>query len=194
MINLNENYWTDRYRNGYTGWDIGHASPPLKQYLDQIGDRNCSILIPGAGNGYEAAEGFHMGFSNIHLLDISRIPLQRFSEKFPDFPQEQIYHEDFFQHQGKYDLILEQTFFCALDPSVRVEYCEKMKELLKPNGKLVGVLFGIEFERSGPPFGGKIADYQVLFEQYFEIKKLEPCYNSIPPRMGSEVFIHLVNQ
>lgn len=194
MINLNENYWTERYRNGYTGWDIGHASPPLVQYLDQIDDRKIRVLIPGAGNGYEAAEAYRMGFMDLHLLDISEIPLQRFASQFPDFPKNQIYHADFFEHEGKYDLILEQTFFCALDPSLRVDYCKKVNELLKPNGKLVGVLFGIEFERSGPPFGGKIADYRSLFEQYFEIKKLEPCFNSIPPRAGSEIFIQLINQ
>ncbi|MFC3417327.1 class I SAM-dependent methyltransferase [Algoriphagus hitonicola] len=194
MINLNENYWTERYRNGYTGWDIGHASPPLMQYLDQIADRNLRVLIPGAGNGYEAVAGYRQGFVDIHLLDISRFPLERFAEQFSEFPENQIHHEDFFDHQGEYDLILEQTFFCALDPSLRVDYCKKMRELLKPQGKLVGVLFGIEFERSGPPFGGNMEDYRELFEDYFGIKKLEPCYNSIPPRAGTEVFIHLINQ
>lgn len=191
---LNEAYWTERYRSGYTGWDIGYASYPLTQYLDQINSKDLKVLIPGAGNGYEAAFAYQKGFSKTHILDISKLPLTTFEDKFPDFPKDQVHQVDFFDHQGSYDLILEQTFFCALDPSLREKYCSKMKRLLKPNGKLVGVLFGVEFEREGPPFGGKLEEYLQLFEKYFTIRKLEPCYNSIPQRMGSEVFIHLVNQ
>ena len=36
MIKLDEDFWTERYRQGYTGWDIGYPSTPIVQYLDQI--------------------------------------------------------------------------------------------------------------------------------------------------------------
>jgi SAM-dependent methyltransferase len=94
---------------------------------------------------------------------------------------------DFFEHKGQYDLILEQTFFCALDPSFRSKYVEHMHQLLKPAGNLVGVLFNKEFE-GGPPFGGSKEEYEQLFSKHLHIKKMEPCYNSIPPRKGSELF------
>ncbi len=53
---------------------------------------------------------------------------------------------DFFKHKGEYELVLEQTFFCAINPSLRKNYVAKMKELLLLNGKLVGVLFDWQFE------------------------------------------------
>ncbi len=47
-----ENYWTNRYKIESTGWDIGYASTPLKEYIDQLSDKTIRILIPGAGNAY----------------------------------------------------------------------------------------------------------------------------------------------
>jgi len=52
-------------------------------------------------------------------------------------------------------------------------------------------LFGIEFEKQGPPFGGSAEEYKELFEPYFRLDRMEPCYNSIAPRNGSELFIKL---
>ena len=40
-----------------------------------------------------------------------------------------------------------QTFFCAIDPSDRKKYADKIYTLLKENGKLAGVLFNHEFEK-----------------------------------------------
>ncbi|PZX60414.1 thiopurine S-methyltransferase [Algoriphagus ratkowskyi] len=193
MAFLGENYWTERYSNGKTGWDIGFASPPLVQYLDQIANRDLEGLIPGAGSGYEAGYAKHSGLCNFHLLDFSEEPLNRFKASNPDFPADNIHQEDFFLHQGKYDLILEQTFFCALDPILRADYASKMQSLLKPGGKLVGVWFDREFEFQGPPFGGDAEEYRSLFEKYFVIKTFAPCYNSIPERLGAEVFMILEN-
>lgn len=108
---LDEEYWSERYASGRTGWDIGFASPPITQYLDQIQNKNLKILIPGAGNAYEAAYAFRSGFSQVHVLDISSRPLEKFKSENPRFPADQLIHSDFFEHDGRYDLILEQTFF-----------------------------------------------------------------------------------
>lgn len=190
MMDLDENFWTSRYENGYTGWDLGSASPPLYQYLCQIDKKDLGILVPGGGNAYEVAAAYALGLQNVHLLDISRIPIDRFLERNPAFPKGQIHHENFFDHSGRYDLILEQTFFCALDPGLRRDYAAKMFELLKPGGKLVGVLFDREFV-GGPPFGGRGEEYRAVFEPYFKFEKFEPCHNSVSPRMGSELFMIL---
>ncbi|MEB2774529.1 methyltransferase domain-containing protein [Algoriphagus sp. D3-2-R+10] len=193
MAFLDENYWTEKYSLGKTGWDIGYASPPLMQYLDQIENKQIQLLIPGAGSGYEAVYAWQSGFYGVHFLDFSKEPLERFHSLNMDFPIEHIHHQNFFEHEGSYDLILEQTFFCALDPKLREDYARKMKSLIKPGGKLAGVWFDREFDFDGPPFGGKAQVYRILFEKYFEIKTLAPCYNSIPERFGSEVFMILKN-
>ena len=97
---------------------------------------------------------------------------------------------DFFEHQGEYDLIIEQTFFCALPPTMRQKYVWKMHQLLANKGKIAGLLFNRTFE-SGPPFGGSQEEYNLLFQQAFNFLKMEVCQNSATPRAGSELFIEL---
>jgi SAM-dependent methyltransferase len=182
-------YWNNRYLNQNTAWDIGSVSTPIKEYIDKIEDKNLTILIPGAGNAYEAAYLVSKGFTNIHVLDIAPTLVENLKHKFAENPQVSLHCQDFFMHQGNYDLILEQTFFCALNPSLRLNYIDKMHELLKVQAKLVGVLFDTEFEREGPPFGGRIDEYYALFSDKFNILLLEKCRNSILPRAGKEAFI-----
>ena len=190
---LDATYWDSRYQEHRLGWDIGEVSTPLRTYLDQLEDRSIKILIPGGGNAYEAEYAFKQGFENTFVVDLAATAKDNFLKRFPEFPEEQFLVQDFFTLQGQWDLILEQTFFCALDPSLRPAYGEKMKELLAGGGTLAGVLFTFPL-KSGPPFGGSKEEYQGYFSEPLQVKIIEPCYNSIPPRMGSELFFKVTNQ
>jgi SAM-dependent methyltransferase len=150
---LGQSFWNDQYIANTTGWDLGQVSPPLKEYTDQLLDKDLRILIPGCGNSYEAEYLLKMGFTNISLIDIAPDLVERLKSKFKSDPHIKIILGDFFSHEGEYDLILEQTFFCALDPVLRKSYVGQMKKLLKNGGKLAGLLFVKEFEKAGPPFG-----------------------------------------
>jgi thiopurine S-methyltransferase len=186
------NFWSARYQEGRTGWDIGYPSPPLTEYLDQLTDKSLRILIPGAGNAYEAAYAWQQGFSNVHVLDIAREPLDAFQEKLPDFPGEQLLQDDFFAHEGTYDLILEQTFFCSFPPlpETRAAYAKKMHQLLAPGGKLVGLWFNIPLtgDLGKRPFGGTREGYLNYLTPYFDPVVFTAAHNSIKPRLGSELF------
>lgn len=187
-MKLDRNYWTNRYINQLTGWDIGHPSPPLVDYIEHLGSKDLKILIPGSGNAYEAAYLFKRGYKNIYILDIVKEVLQKFADRVPEFPRNQLLCNDFFLLDDEFDIILEQTFFCALPIEKRAAYCIKMKSLIRPQGKLAGVLFSKEFDREGPPFGGTKDEYLKLFTKHFNIETLENCYNSIPARAGRELF------
>lgn len=191
MNKFNKEFWTARYQNNETGWDLGTPSTPLKEYIDQLMDKNLSILIPGAGNAYEAEYLFNKGFKNITVIDISLEPLKNIQNRLPDFPKENLIFGDFFDHNKQYDLILEQTFFCALDPSLREKYVEQMHKLLKTTGKLVGVVFTAPLNTEMPPFAASKEDYLALFSPKFNFKVFDTCYNSIKPREGRELFIDL---
>ena len=122
---MTKDYWNDRYRNNQTGWDLGAVSPPIMEFADDIEDRDLKILIPGVGNAYEAEYLFKSGFKNVFLCDIAEIPLNSFSRRNPEFPEQQMLHQDFFEIENSFDLILEQTFFCALPVSKRNAYAHK---------------------------------------------------------------------
>ncbi len=174
------------------GWDIGYPSTPIKAYIDQLDDKTISILIPGAGNGYEVEYLWRQGFKKVFIMDIAEIPLHNFHARNPDFPKKNLLHEDFFEHQGQYDLILEQTFFCSFVPNDanRMQYSTKMASLLKPNGTLVGLWFDFPLseDMEKRPFGGNKNLYLTYLEPNFKVKTFEKCYNSIPERKGKELF------
>ena len=187
-MNLNKDFWNNKYITQNTGWDIGFVSYPLKAYFDQLTDKTIRVLIPGSGNGYEAEYLNKNGFKNVFLLDFSPVVLENFSKRVPDFPSDHLICEDFFVHKNVYDLIVEQTFFCAIDPSLRKKYVEKAWELMSPGGKITGLLFNDPLNVDKPPFGGNKKEYENLFREKFEISILETAYNSIPPRAGRELF------
>lgn len=190
-MNPDKNFWNERYITQQTGWDLSVASPPLKAYIDQLEDKSIDILIPGCGNAYEAEYLLEQGFKSITLIDLSTHLVDNLRKKFKNHPEIRVIEGDFFDHEDRYDLILEQTFFCAIDPHLRGSYCQHCHSLLKPDGKVAGLLFNRNFEQSGPPHGGSLQEYISLFNSRFEIKKLEPAYNSIGPRKDSELFFIL---
>ncbi len=194
QFKLDENYWEERWINEKTNWDIGYSSPAIEEYILQYPNKEASILIPGCGNAYEVEFLWNRGFSNITVLDISTTAAQILRDKYQDRKGVTVICEDFFNHHGKYDLVIEQTFFCALHPDLRPQYVNKMHGLLNKGGRIIGVLFNRVFEKDGPPFGGSVLEYQNLFNNDFEIQKMEECYNSIEARKGSEVFINLQKQ
>ena len=177
----------------------------MQAYFEQLTDKRLSILIPGCGNSYEAAWLLENGFSSITLVDISDVLMEKLRDRFraftnstntpdtaspghsPAAPPLRLIAGDFFDLGDSFDLIIEQTFFCALDPSRRKDYVEKMYHLLRPGRKLAGVLFDRDFGE-GPPFGGHKEEYAALFGEKFTLKRFEPCYNSIKPRAGTELF------
>lgn len=187
-MKLNSNYWEERYQNNEIGWDVGSISTPLKEYIDQIEDKSIKILIPGAGNSYEFDYLIANGFQNTFVLDFAQSPLDNIQKRNLNCDTNQLIKSDFFEHENNYDLIIEQTFFCALDPSLRKDYVQKMRNLLNSNGKLVGLLFQFPLTEVGPPFGGSKEEYSSLFKNEFQIKTLETAHNSIKPREGNELF------
>jgi hypothetical protein len=193
LSNLGQSYWNKQYESNTIGWDLGEVSPPIKAYIDQLTNKNLSILIPGCGNTYEADYLLQQNFTNVTVIDIAPTLVEKLKMKYAANPNIHIILGDFFAHQGKYDLIIEQTFFCALNPSLRESYVNKMSELLAPNGKLMGVLFDRTFELEGPPFGGFQVEYKKLFQTNFDFIHFMPCYNSYHKRANTELFILIKN-
>jgi thiopurine S-methyltransferase len=178
-MDLSANAWELRYLNNDIGWDLGEVSTPLKAYFEQLENKEIKILIPGGGNSYEAAYLFNNGFKNVFVIDLSKAALDNIQKRIPSFPKAQLILGDFFELKNTFDLIIEQTFFCAIHPNLRTAYVVKMNPLLKPKGKLVGLMFNVPLNNNRPPFGGNKEAYLAFFKPYFNIEKMEMCYNSL---------------
>lgn len=184
---LDAQYWDNQWKANTTGWDLGMPAPPLVSFIDGIENKNTKILIPGCGSAYEAEYLIYKGFTDITLIDISETASCKLKEKFSKNPQINVVCDDFFHHQVKYDIIIEQTFFCALPPTMRQRYVWKMHNLLNASGILAGLLFNRTFDVS-PPFGGSREEYEKLFFGTFDFVNIETAANSVEPRANTELF------
>ena len=193
-IDLSASAWDNRYKEQDIGWNLGVVSPPLKSYIDQLKNKDLKILIPGGGNSYEAEYLRKKGFKNVYVADISKTALDNIKKRVPDYPNSQLLQKNFFNISEQFDMILEQTFFCAIHPSLRNDYVKKVSELLNKNGKLVGVLFNAPLFTKRPPFGGNKEEYTKLFTPFFRLYIFEKCYNSIKSRENKELFIKFIKK
>ncbi|WP_422090097.1 methyltransferase domain-containing protein [Tenacibaculum ovolyticum] len=191
-MNLSKDFWENKYKANKTGWDLGEVSPPLKAYFDQLEDKELKILIPGGGNSYEAEYLFNKGFKNVFIVDLSETALENIQKRVPSFPNSQLILGNFFDLDTTFDLVIEQTFFCALNPDLRKKYAQKMNAILKENGKLVGLLFNAKLNEDHPPFGGDKEEYITYFKPYFTFNVFEKCYNSYHNRQEMELFIKFI--
>ncbi len=191
MLELTAEYWSGRYSDETTGWDIGHASAPLVHYFKKLTDKQLKILIPGCGNAYEAEYLHQEGFTNVWIADWSKEPLDNFKKRVPTFPSSHLIHGDFFAIKDAFDLVVEQTFFCAISPELRTKYAEKVNSLLTDQGKLIGVLFEDKLNTDQPPYGGSKEEYIQVFSPYLNINTMELTPHSEKPRLGRELFIEL---
>jgi methyl halide transferase len=195
MNTLDAQYWQNRYQHNDTPWDANSITTPIKHFIDTYVANHCDkqspILLPGAGTAHEAEYLHRQGYENVWVMDIAPEPLEAFRQRVPDFPEEHLLQADFFEFEKSdfFALIIEQTFFCALQPELRRRYAQKMQTLLRKEGILAGLLFCFPLDKTGePPFGGSIDEYQQTFEPHFHIQTLAPCYNSIKPRAEKELF------
>jgi len=87
---FDKSYWEKRWQEQKIGWDIGYVSPAIKDYTEQLTDKSIKILIPGAGNGYEAEYLYKKGFSNVFYMDYAPSSVTTFLKRVPDFPENKI--------------------------------------------------------------------------------------------------------
>jgi len=189
---FDQSYWDNRYKENDIPWDIGYPAPAIIDHLAKLDLTEKDILIPGGGNSYEAQWLLENSSASVTVIDLSPTLIEALKQRFNAFGSRiRLIQGDFFDHDASYDIIIEQTFFCALSPHLRTEYVSKMYALLKAKGTLCGLMFNMTFEKNGPPFGGSAEEYQSLFEFHFENIKLHQTSLSIPPRKGNEIFIEI---
>ena len=96
-------------------------------------------------------------------------------------------------HNGVYDLLIEQTFFCAISPEQRPSYVSTVARALKQGGMLAG-LFYHTGEEGGPPFNTTHEDILKYFSDLFEIQQLSKSEDSAEQRKNKEWLVILVKK
>ena len=157
--------WEALYQEGDTGWDRGEVSPALYQYLEAGAfDGVKSVLIPGCGRGYEVVELAKRGF-DVMALDLapSAITYLKQALKQSDVQASTACVNIFeYSNEQAFDVIYEQTCLCAIEPSERQAYADRVHDWLKPQGKLLLNMMQTG-EAGGPPFHCDFMDIKQLF-------------------------------
>ena len=83
-IKLDKAYWDSRYQSDNTRWDIGYVSPAIKNWFDFQENKDLSILIPGAGSGYEV--------SYAHQLGLKTYSTWTYHQKLSNYLNQKIHH------------------------------------------------------------------------------------------------------
>lgn len=187
-------YWDEAYRLGNVTWDLGFPTPVFNNWINHQKVK-LSICVVGAGNGWDAINFAKKGH-NVTAVDfaLSAISNMR-SEATNSNVKLNILHSDIFDlnkiFQEKFDIVLEYTCYCAIDPSMRKDYISIVNTILKPRGKFVALLFPLdkEINEGGPPYGVSLSNTLNLFDKYFLVDKYEYPVDSIEARKGREIFI-----
>lgn len=140
------------------------------------------VLIPGCGTGYEA-RAFHERGHDVLAIDFSDAALEATRRELGTLGG-LIQKADFFHFEAEpFDLVYERALLCALPRARWHDWAQRMVELVKPGGRLVGFYYIDDNER-GPPFGIGVRELALLLDADFSIVQDTP----IPPAQSLAVF------
>lgn len=183
--------WEKCWEDGLTPWDLGRPTPIVEHlHMKEMLPKG-RALVPGCGSGHDVValacpERYVIG------LDVSDVAIRKAKELSSSSPNANHFSfikEDFFTwHPSElFDLIFDYTFFCAIEPSMRPAWGRRMRELLKPDGELITLMFPIDDHIGGPPFSISVADYEkVLSPLGFQAISIMENELAIGPRKGRE--------
>ena len=186
-------YWEKSYQSGDMGWDLGGPTPTFNDWIQSQTD-SLSICILGAGNGWDAINFAEKGH-NVTAVDFAESAINNMHTSAKERGvQINLIHSDIFDLEKlfnyTFDIVLEYTCFCAIDPARRMDYVKMTNQILKHNGKIVGLLFPIDKNiNNTPPFSINLESTISLFSKYFIIDTIEIPTLSIEKRNGREIFV-----
>ena len=181
--------WEHHYKTNDLGWDLGRVAPPFARLWKERMVSPCKAIIPGCGRGHEAIFLAEHGFQ-ITAVDFAQgavTSLKKSLEKKNLLGQ--VLCQDFFEldlcFNNKFDLMLENTFFCAIKPSMRQKYVLTAGRILRPGALFIGLFYETDKE-GGPPFNTKKSDIEEYFSERFKVEILDKSLYSAEQRLGKE--------
>ncbi len=197
MNGYSQEDWQKHYDENDLGWDLGQVAPPFVSLLESNTIKPGITLVPGCGRGHEviflAENGFDVTAVDYSPGAVNHLKMVLQERKLIS----QILHMDFFSldstHDELYDLLIEQTFFCAISPTQRPLYVATVARVLKKGGMIAGLFYNTGQE-GGPPFNTTRGDIIKHFSSLFEIRELSQARNSAEQRKDKEWLAILVKK
>jgi len=197
-------YWDDAYREERDGWDMGSPTPVFADLIDRHGmdfsplgtedfarlGQTPKVLIPCSGRGYDALLFAEHGWK-VTAVDFAVEPMNWLRTESERAKLDvEILQEDMFtlgrSHPEYYDLLVEYTCVCAIDPERREEFVQFSSDVLRPGGVVMALLFPVDGRPGGPPFSIDVEDFKRQMSTAFDCVHESTPETSVKPRLGRE--------
>lgn len=184
-------YWSERYNQANTGWDLGKASPILTEILPQLKIPRQRIAVLGCGSGHDAAHFAQSG----HIVtgfDFSEEALLKSQKNYGSIASLKFVRADALnipvQYRGQFDIVFEHTCYCAIPPQSRNSLVQSWNQLLTERGHLLGIFF-VHPKFHGPPWGGSEWEIRERLKKTFDFRYWTRWQTSVPDRHGLELAV-----
>ena len=181
--------WERHYETDDLGWDLGEVAPPFVRLWKEMKISPCKAIIPGCGRGHEAIFLAERGFQ-ITAVDYTQGAIGLLEKALlKKNLSGEVLRQDFFlldsYYNDRFDLMLENTFFCAINPGMRQKYVVTAGRVLRSGALFVGLFYETDKE-GGPPFNTRKRDIEEHFSEQFAIETLGKTSYSAEQRKGKE--------
>ncbi|MCC5806841.1 MAG: methyltransferase domain-containing protein [Opitutales bacterium] len=174
--------WSQRYREGRTGWDIGGSPPELAPFIASLPPAR-SVLIPGCGKGHEVA-AFREAGHRVVAVDYAEGAVEAARQNLGKHA-ECVRLADFFDESAlpaaSFDICYERTFLCAIPVARRSDYTRRVRSLLRPGGRLAGLFLYGDPDPDGPPFPLLDDERKSLLGAHFNLLESRPTGSEFQP-------------
>ena len=187
---LSADFWEKRYQEGTTRWDLGQAAPTFVYLLTETTDLPPGrVIVLGSGRGHDALLFARQGFDVVGVDYAPAAIAAATQSAQANNLKARFLERDIFkllpEYAQQFDYVVEHTCFCALEPSLRDRYVELAHNVLKPEGKFIGIFF-THNRPGGPPYGSTPKEIEQRFSHHFQILSLEPAPFSVASRSNEE--------
>ena len=187
-------YWNDVY-SGEVPWDAGAPVPPLMRAAQfESLARATDVAFVGCGYGHDACYWAEQGFK-VTGFDFAPAAITAARERAAAlglsnvrFAQHNVF-ELAASYAEHFDVVVEYTCFCAINPARRPLYVTNVASILRPGGIFIGLFYPFAPRESNPPYPVSLTAIETLFLRPpgpFELLTSETPTDSIPRRLGAE--------
>lgn len=182
-------FWHGKWAANQIGFHLEDVNPLLIKYWQKTNpSQEDNVFVPLCGKS-EDLVWLATKHSDVQGVELSNIAVRAFfAEHFYtpmvmpingqhelfQFDELSIYVGDYFTAPIKpVDIVYDRASLIALPKEMRVQYVEKIKSLLKPDGRIL--LVTLDYDQDlmpGPPFAVPESEVRALYEGY-KITKLE---------------------
>lgn len=186
-------FWTEIYETeDNPRWNLAEPAKALTDMLPRLKLSKSRILVPGCGEGHDAALFAREGHV-VTAVDFSAEAVRRAQALYGHLPNLRFVHADLFDTKAlperSFDVIFEHAVFCAVEPARRPELVRQWLRWLAPGGFLMGVFFIMD-KRTGPPFGASEWELRRRLQKNFRFLFWGRWKDSLPRRRGRELFVY----